>query len=222
MSAILFGSISTIADTSELQREAFNKAFAAHDLGWIWSRADYQSMLTTSGGRARIAAYARSRGQRVDAQAVHATKTEMFAHDVANMQITARPHVGEAISAAHAHGIKVGLVTTTSARNISALLDALHPHITPDMFDIIVDGSDVQHRKPAGDAYRYALLCMREKATHAVAIEDNIDGVTAAHAAHLTCLAFSNQNTTGHDFTHAHHHINQINFTDLADLLPEH
>ena len=36
MSAILFGSISTIADTSELQRQAFNQAFKAHGLDWDW------------------------------------------------------------------------------------------------------------------------------------------------------------------------------------------
>jgi hypothetical protein len=34
MSAILFGSISTLADTSELQRRAFNEAFSAHGLDW--------------------------------------------------------------------------------------------------------------------------------------------------------------------------------------------
>ena len=38
MSAILFGSISTLADTSELQRRAFNEAFEAHGLDWNWSR----------------------------------------------------------------------------------------------------------------------------------------------------------------------------------------
>lgn len=219
MPAILFGSISTIADTSELQRGSFNKAFAAHDLGWSWSRADYLPMLTTSGGRARIASYAHSRGEHVDAQAVHATETEMFANDVAAAQITPRPDVAATITTAHAHGIKVALVTTTSARNINALLDALHPYITPAMFDLIVDGSDVQHRKPAGDAYRYALLYLREKATNCVAIEDNIDGVTSAHAARLTCVAFPNHNTARHDFPHAQHHTDHLHFKDLFALL---
>ena len=40
MPAILFGSISTVADTSELQREAFNQAFAEHGLDWRWDRDD--------------------------------------------------------------------------------------------------------------------------------------------------------------------------------------
>ena len=40
MSAILFGSISTLADTSEMQRAAFNEAFRAHGLDWSWSREE--------------------------------------------------------------------------------------------------------------------------------------------------------------------------------------
>ena len=58
MSALLLGSISALADTSELQREAFNAAFAEHGLDWEWTREDYQQMLTGNGGRDRVAAYA--------------------------------------------------------------------------------------------------------------------------------------------------------------------
>jgi hypothetical protein len=45
MSAILFGSISTIADTSELQRQVFNQAFQARGLDWCWHRAEDLTML---------------------------------------------------------------------------------------------------------------------------------------------------------------------------------
>lgn len=41
LSALLFGSISTIADTSERQRHAFNEAFAEHGLDWQWDRDEY-------------------------------------------------------------------------------------------------------------------------------------------------------------------------------------
>ena len=78
MSAILFGSISTLADTSELQRQAFNDAFEAYGLDWEWSRDDYASMLGSNGGAQRIEDYAASRGVDVDAAAVHAKKSEIF------------------------------------------------------------------------------------------------------------------------------------------------
>ncbi len=60
MSAILFGSISTLVDSSELQRRAFNEAFEAHGLDWQWSQPDYVAMLESNGGAQRIADYAES------------------------------------------------------------------------------------------------------------------------------------------------------------------
>lgn len=76
MPALLFGSISTVVDTSELQRRAFNQAFQMHDLDWEWERDDYRGMLAASGGQNRIAAYAQSLGQQVDARAIYLTKSQ--------------------------------------------------------------------------------------------------------------------------------------------------
>ena len=93
MSAILFGSISTLADTSELQRRAFNEAFAAYGLDWNWSRDDYASMLGSNGGAQRIADYAASRGEDVDAAAVHAKKSEIFQELLGTSTVSPRPGV---------------------------------------------------------------------------------------------------------------------------------
>lgn len=219
MSAVLFGSISTIADTSELQREAFNKAFAAHGLDWTWDREDYLTMLDKSGGRDRIASYAASLGEAVDADAIHRTKSEIFQRDLATSAIEPRPEVTQTISDAKAQGMAVGLVTTTSRQNISAMLDALNPHITIELFDVIVDVTDVDARKPAGDAYEFALTTLGEKSDNCVAIEDNVDGVRAAQAAGIACVAFPNENTSGHDFGAADTRVDQVRFAELAPML---
>ncbi|MEC7496587.1 MAG: haloacid dehalogenase, partial [Pseudomonadota bacterium] len=36
MRALIFGSIGVLVETSELQRQAYNAAFAAHRLDWHW------------------------------------------------------------------------------------------------------------------------------------------------------------------------------------------
>jgi hypothetical protein len=36
--AIIFGSIGRIVETSEMQRQAFNRAFAEAELDWEWTR----------------------------------------------------------------------------------------------------------------------------------------------------------------------------------------
>ena len=200
MSAILFGSISTLVDTSELQRRAFNESFAAHDLDWNWSREDYRSMLGSNGGADRISEYAASKNQTVDAAAVHSTKSEIFQRLIGETGVQTRPGVADTIDSAKANGIKVGFVTTTSRANIDALLAALSPELTADSFDIIVDSSSVEPGKPDSAAYTFALKSLGESAAECVAIEDNSGGVQAAAAADVTCVAFPNENTAGSDF----------------------
>ncbi|MFC5677073.1 HAD family hydrolase [Aeromicrobium endophyticum] len=200
MSAILFGSISTLADTSELQRRSFNEAFSAHDLDWTWGRDDYVAMLGSNGGADRIAQYAASRGVEVDADAVHATKSEVFQRLLGESGVEARPGVTETIEAARADGVKVGFVTTTSRDNIDALLGALAPAVTADSFDVIVDASSVPAGKPDPASYVHALEALGESASDCVAIEDNPGGARAAAAADVTCVAFPNENTADADF----------------------
>lgn len=45
MRAIIFGSIGTLVETSDLQRRAFNAAFAEAGLAWVWDEAPYRAML---------------------------------------------------------------------------------------------------------------------------------------------------------------------------------
>jgi HAD superfamily hydrolase (TIGR01509 family) len=204
MSAILFGSISTLADTSELQRQAFNEAFAAYALSWEWSRADYASMLGSNGGAQRIEDYAAARGDDVDAAAVHAKKSEIFQQSLATSSLSPRPGVLATLEEAKRHDHKLGFVTTTSQGNVTALLEALKPHISAEMFDLIVHGDAVKSPKPDAAAYEFALDRLGEEpGGGVVAIEDNVGGVESATAAGVRCIAFPNENTIGGDFSAA-------------------
>lgn len=219
MSAILFGSISTLADTSELQRQAFNEAFAEHGLDWRWDRDDYRSMLERSGGSARIAEYARSRGEDVDADAVHATKSATFQRLLTEDAPAPRPGVLETVQAARTAGVGVGLVTTTSPENVAALFDALGPELGRDAFDVVVDSSQVAEPKPDPAAYAFALSRIGESAGSSVAVEDNVGGVDAAVADGLRCVAFPNANTAGHDFGSADRVVDHIDPDELLGLV---
>ena len=203
MSAILFGSISALADTSELQRQAFNEAFAAHGLDWDWSRDDYQAMLSSSGGAQRVQDYAAARGEDVDAAAVHAKKSQIFQKLLATSTVSPRPGVVATFDEAKKNDRRLGFVTTTSQGNVDALMRALQPHISAEMFDLIVSRDSVTKPKPDAAAYEFALERLGEDAGNAVAIEDNVGGVAAAAAAGIRCIAFPNENTTSGDFSAA-------------------
>ena len=219
MSGILFGSISTLADTSELQRQAFNDAFAVHGLGWRWDRDDYVEMLTQNGGEQRITEYAATLGESVDAGTVHQTKSELFQESLAMSSIAPRAGVVDTIHEAKSNDLKVALVTTTSPQNVSALLSALGSTLQPSDFDLIVDASSVQQPKPDKAAYSFALEALGETAADCVAIEDNIGGVQSAVAAGLRCVAFPNENTSGHRFDEASGVVDRLDLDELRRLV---
>ena len=219
MSAILFGSISTVADTSELQRQAFNKAFEAHGLGWNWDRDEYLAMLENSGGQNRIADYADSLGQTVDAKAVHETKSKIFQESLTESHLEPRPGVVETVRGAKSEGMKVGLVTTTSPENVSALIGALSPDVKDTDFDVVVDASSVEQPKPDKTAYSFALQSLGEESGDCIAIEDNLGGVQSAQAAGLECVAFPNENTANHDFEAAQHRVDRLDFDELQQFM---
>ncbi|WP_292989369.1 HAD-IA family hydrolase [Mycobacterium sp.] len=219
MSAILFGSISTLVDSSELQRRAFNESFEAHGLDWQWSQPDYVAMLDSNGGAQRIADYAESRGDDVDAEAVHATKSQIFQDLLSSAGLKARPGVIETVNEAKRRDIKLGFVTTTSPENISALLETLSPDIDAETFDLIVDRDSVANPKPDAAAYLYALEQLGETTDSVVAIEDNVGGVTAASAAGVKCIAFPNDNTSDGDFSGADDTVDSLNAERLVELV---
>lgn len=219
MSAIFFGSISTIADTSELQRQAFNQAFAQHNLNWQWSKKMYVALLEKSGGQQRIHDYAESLGQSVDAGAVHHLKSELFQKSLAEAQLSARPGVTKIIEQARQYDYKIALVTTTSRQNVSAILEALQADISSGDLDLVVSASDVEHPKPAKDAYTFALKELNQTPQSCVAIEDNLGGVEAAKAAEIPCVAFPNENTADHDFSAADLRADHLSFDQLQKFL---
>lgn len=214
MSAVLFGSISTLADTSEIQRDAFNAAFAEHGLDWTWDREEYAGLLGSNGGRDRVADYAAARGEQVDADAVHATKSKIYQETLRSTEVRPRAGVVETFRAAKEQGHRVGLVTTTSAENIAALGDALADVLPFGEFDVVVDQSKVEARKPDAAAYTYALEQLGESADDAIAIEDNLGGVESARAAGVPVVAFPNGNTETHDFGDTR----RVASLDLAEL----
>jgi HAD superfamily hydrolase (TIGR01509 family) len=219
MSVILFGSISSIADTSELQRESFNEAFEKHGLDWRWDRDDYAAMLGKSGGRDRVSEYAASRGEDVDVAAVHATKSEIFQARLASDGVQPRPGVVEIVEAARGEGTLLGLVTTTSPENVAALTAALQSTVDVGSFDVVVDSSDVEDPKPAPAAYAFALDTLGVQAAECVAVEDNPGGVQSAAAAGVSVVAFPNENTADQEFEGASVLVDHLDYAELRRLL---
>jgi HAD superfamily hydrolase (TIGR01509 family) len=219
MTAVLFGSIGVLADTSELQRGAFNRAFAELDVPWHWDRDEYARLLRDSGGEQRVHDYAAACGDVVDAGAIHRRKSEIFQTRLQQDGVAARPGVAETIARCHGAGCRVALVTTTSPQNVAAIAAALSAEIDLSAFDLLIDRTDVAQPKPAPDAYQLALGQLGETAGACVAIEDNPGGVAAASAAGVACIAFPSENNAANDFGDARLRVDELSYDLLRGLL---
>ena len=187
MHTLFFGSIGTLAETSHLQLEAFNAAFAQSGLDWQWSDSDYKNMLLSAGGYDRIKTYAQTRGDTVDAGKLHQQKSEIFRDFLRTRDVAPRPGVIEAIEYVRSNGGKLALVTSTSEGNVTRLLEQLE--LQDDFFEVVVHSGLVDRSKPEPDAYLYALEQLNVVARDVLSVEDNPDGAAAAVRSGTNCLA---------------------------------
>jgi beta-phosphoglucomutase-like phosphatase (HAD superfamily) len=67
------------------------------------------------------------------------------------------------------------------------------------LFDVVVTGDQVAHRKPAPDVYLAAALRLGVDPQRSVAIEDSGPGIAAARAAGMKAVAIPHWLTEGHD-----------------------
>lgn len=208
MRAVLFGSIGSVIETSEIQREAYNIAFERHGLDWVWDRETYRGLLTTSGGKARVAAYAERMGEPVGAAEIHRTKTDVFLTMLEAEILPLRDGVAEVLRRARETGARTGLVTTTDRSVAEEVAAALAAEVPPAV-DVLTHRGTGLPDKPNPAAYLHALDALGVSPDAALAIEDNADGVTAARAAGLTVIAFPGLNTRREDVAHADHVVGE-------------
>ena len=207
LEAIVFGSLGTVSETSDLHRQAFNQTFKDLGLEWDWSVETYTELLSTVGGRDRIIAFARSYGDDsvTDATAteLHTHKTKVYEQLVREAPSVLRPGVARLVRETKAAGLPVGLATSTSQGNLKANFESFGEHLTLDDFDVVVTSDDVDRGKPAPDAHVVALSRLSVRPRRTIAIEDTTAGVAAAYIAGSTVVATPGVYTKDHDFSSA-------------------
>lgn len=219
LEALIFDVDGTLSETEELHRRAFNETFAAHGLGWNWSRDDYHRLLKTTGGKERIARHIEEIGADpagFDIPALHRAKTELYVALMAKGGVPLRFGIVELMANARACGLRLAVATTTSRPNVEALSQAAFGRPASDMFEVLACGDEVQAKKPAPDVYLLALERLGLPAGAALALEDSRNGLRAAHAAGLACIVSPSLYTKGEDFTEATAVVTE--FAELADL----
>jgi HAD superfamily hydrolase (TIGR01509 family) len=190
MKAILFGSIGTLIETSDLQREAFNQAFKEAGLDWYWDQEDYTKLLKKSGGTKRIEDFAEKNNTNVDAKKIRERKTQIYNDKINSSLISPREGVLDVLDYALKNKIKIGFVTSTTLDNIEAVFKTLNNQIKKNYFDFIGNNKLIKEAKPAPDIYIKALNSLELNSSECIAIEDSVESALSAYRAKIKCIAF--------------------------------
>jgi HAD superfamily hydrolase (TIGR01509 family) len=204
--AIIFDVDGTLAETEEGHRRAFNQAFAEAGQPWHWTDRDYAALLTTTGGRERIARYMAESGLAADPAtvvALHQRKNALYGEYVAAGAIVPRPGVTRLMQECRDRQVVMAIATTTSRANLMALLDHTLPPGAAGWFAAMVTGEDVPAKKPDPAVYHQVLASLGLQPDHGVAIEDSHAGLAAARACGIATVITRSHYTAAHDFTGA-------------------
>ena len=198
--ALLFGSIGVLAETSEIQRQAYNRSFQEHGLGWYWNIANYCELLKMPGGKRRLKDFSNVSLPDDVIDSIHDRKESIFFERLKS-DLSPRDGVTDCIRVCKQKDIKIGFITTTSQRNIESLTQALDQHVDFEQFDLITTKSNVGKEKPSGEVYKFALSKIEVSAEKTIAIEDTEINQQAALENGIQCYLFAGEYaTTQHNF----------------------
>jgi HAD superfamily hydrolase (TIGR01509 family) len=232
LKALIFDVDGTLADTEMAHMAAFNYAFEAAGLTWLWDLETYTELLEVSGGKERIRHYWNQRPdrgvqvseERIDSiiPELHATKTARYEEMVACGDVAMRPGVLELIEAAKSAGLKLAIATTTTPANIEALLSHAMGDDWQETFTVVENAVTAPNKKPDPSVYLQALERLGLSAAEAIAIEDTNNGLRAAKGAGLATVITPNEFSKHHDFTGADlivPTLSDVNLEQLAQLI---
>lgn len=205
MKALLLGSIGVFCDSSELQRTAYNQAFAEAGLDWYWDAPLYKKLLLTPGGLARVATFAKEYDASggTDAKSIHQRKTRLFSDMLQEHKHEIRAGVVRLIKAAKTRDIKVGWVTTTEPGTLEAILRRSDGALSMSDFDLVSHRKTQVNEKPNPAPYLRALEQLGIVADQAVAIEDTAACMRSATRADIPCVVTPHSYSEGQDFYEA-------------------
>ncbi len=120
-----------------------------------------------------------------------------------------RPMAGvpEALRVLKASGLRRALASSSAPEIIRATLAGLG---VADLFDLTVSGHDVERGKPAPDIFLEAVRRLGLPREACLVVEDSFNGLSAAVAAGIRCVAVPCPSTSDQDFSCAAGRLNDL------------
>ncbi|MCI5949535.1 MAG: HAD family phosphatase [Coriobacteriaceae bacterium] len=188
---VLFDCDGVLVDSEPVAARRNVKVFHMLDIP-----ATYEDALTLCGcdGVAGIPAIAAKYGKEMDKERFEAKTTEARDNGILPRTIYIDPTlelnegVRDLLVNLREKGVKCGLVSTTVAAHVLALLNRFG---LVSLFDVIIAGDMVQNRKPNPEPYLTAMEILGTTPEHAVVVEDSPTGVAAGVASGAYVLGYT-------------------------------
>ena len=195
MKSLLFGSIGSIVESSEIQRKAFNAAFKEFGIDWYWNVANYIKMLEKPGGLNRLIEFSKNKLNLDNAKQIHLLKIKHLKL-LSKKNLKPRDGVLEVIEYASFHNIKIGFITTTTKDTLDLVINNLSKQVDFSKFDLITHDEFVSKRKPDPEIYKFALNKLEVMHSSSLAIENTIENCHSAMNANIKTLLYPGEYTT--------------------------
>jgi len=215
-------------------RVAFNKAFKEKGYDCEWSVELYGELLTTGGGKERMARYFMDYNRDAwpheeppakdhpSIVALHELKTKLFMEIVKSGDLPLREGVEELLRAADAAGWTIAVCSTSNEESVKAVVATLLPVYAPSIR--IFAGDCVAAKKPDPAVYELAARELGVAPMRCVVLEDTAIGLQAGKAAGMQVIVTRSVYSRGEVFEGADLIVDgadDIDFEeDIVDMLP--
>jgi HAD superfamily hydrolase (TIGR01509 family) len=211
--ALIFDFDGLILDTESPEFQAWQEVFTAHGHEL---RADLWADLV---GRPRTyfdmyAHFKELNGPRTDLDALRKDRRARVVQLVLEQPIL--PGVRDYLDDGREMGLKIGLASSSGGDYVRAHLKRLELF---DYFHVTKCFEDTEFHKPDPEPYLAVLQAMNVSPCEAIAFEDSPNGVAAARAAGIFCVAVPNPVTQCLSLAHADYCLKSLANESLAQLL---
>jgi beta-phosphoglucomutase len=195
---VIFDMDGVLVDSEGFICEAATRMFAERGLA---VRPDDFLPFVGTGEDRYLGGVAEKYGLRLDLDRDKARTYELY-DQIVRGRLRPLPGVHEFVGRCRAMGLK--LAVATSADRSKMLINLREMQLPPETFDALVNGLDVERKKPAPDIFLLAAQRLGLAASGCLVVEDAINGVAAAKSAGARCLAlttsFTREQLSGADF----------------------
>ena len=188
ISAVIFDMDGLMIDSEPLQKEAWQVTARRY------GRAIDHAMFTRMLGLREVESAAMvisELGLSVDPKALWTERNQLYLASLPG-RLRAMPGLHELLAELQARGLRRAVATSGERRYVETVMLELK---LEDMWDAMVVAQDVARGKPAPDVYLLAAQRLNLMPSQCLVLEDAPNGIAAAKAAGMKCIAIPNEDT---------------------------